>query len=409
MIDMRVGTHDLIDLMLTLTWHSDQAMHQDSRYFHRFNVWRDLDLLPAGLHHQVIGQQIGYPGSVELKQDSPVPQWRNGDVVQVKPEQFVNNYRNRIVEPRLGRFYPSGVIKDHPKIFAESIKPVRITGIENDLFQCDLNHPLAGFDLSVQTEILGISPAPDEHGGRCLDAMDELLHGPGMQVRASGQPTEFIYEGGYKRLDESEDRLFYGPERMVDHIDARARHQLAELHGQVLPTGGRILDLMASFDSHLPDALKPAYVAGLGMNDVELAANPKLHDWIQQDLNENPHLPYHDDLFDAVVCSLSVEYLIQPLKVFEDVKRILKPGGLFMLSFSNRWFPPKVTELWIDLHEFERMGLVSEYLLLTSGFENLHTWSMQGWPRPDDDPYVRQNPLSDPLYAVWGYKSALNK
>jgi SAM-dependent methyltransferase len=121
-----------------------------------------------------------------------------------------------------------------------------------------------------------------------------------------------------------------------------------------------------------------------------------------QDLNQNTRLPFDPRSFDAVVCSVSVEYLIHPLEVFREVARVLKPGGRFIVSFSNRWFAPKTIAIWPNLHEFERMGLVSEYFLSSGRFSDIHTWSMRGLPRPKDDKYIDQTPFSDPLYAVWG-------
>ncbi len=75
-----------------------------------------------------------------------------------------------------------------------------------------------------------------------------------------------------------------------------------------------------------------------------------------------------------------------------------------VMIFSNRWFPPKAVRIWKEVHEFERMGLVLEYLLKTGSFENLHTFSMRGLPRPETDKYIGQQRLSDPVYAVWGRK-----
>jgi SAM-dependent methyltransferase len=83
---------------------------------------------------------------------------------------------------------------------------------------------------------------------------------------------------------------------------------------------------------------------------------------LAHDLNPDPGLPFADASFDAAVCSVSVEYLTDPLAVFSEVWRALKPGEVFINSFSNRWFPPKAINLWIDLHEFERMGLVGGVL-----------------------------------------------
>ena len=126
--------------------------------------------------------------------------------------------------------------------------------------------------------------------------------------------------------------------------------------------GARILDLMVSVDSHLADGLQPVSVAGLGMKREELNASLLLNERLAHDLNRDPGLPFVDASFNAAVCSVSVEYLTDPLAVFAEVWRALKPGEVFINSFSNRWFPPKAINLWIDLHEFERMGLVGGVL-----------------------------------------------
>mgnify|MGYP001144347911 CR=1 FL=1 len=41
------------------------------------------------------------------------------------------------------------------------------------------------------------------------------------------------------------------------------------------------------------------------------------------------------------LCAVSVDYLTKPLEVFREVNRVLKPGGLAIMSFSNRCFPTK--------------------------------------------------------------------
>jgi ubiquinone/menaquinone biosynthesis C-methylase UbiE len=125
---------------------------------------------------------------------------------------------------------------------------------------------------------------------------------------------------------------------------------------------------------------------------------------VVHDLNRDPRLPFAADRFDAVVCTVSVEYLTRPCEVFAETARVLKPGGLLIVTFSNRWFPPKAIRLWAELHEFERVGLVLEYFLKSGKYSALETVSMRGLPRPADDTYFNQYPCSDPLYAVWGRK-----
>lgn len=84
---------------------------------------------------------------------------------------------------------------------------------------------------------------------------------------------------------------------------------------------------------------------------------------------------------------------------------MLRPGGAFLVTFSNRWFPGKAIQLWPQLHEFERMGLVLAYFRDAGGFEALETWSLRGLPRPAEDKYSARLGASDPLFAVWGRRS----
>jgi SAM-dependent methyltransferase len=141
------------------------------------------------------------------------------------------------------------------------------------------------------------------------------------------------------------------------------------------------------------------------MNQEELDANPMLTRGLIHDLNLQPRLPFGEAEFDAVVCTVSVEYLTKPFEVFAEVRRVLRPGGRFVLTFSNRWFPPKVVRVWAAAHEFERPGLVLEYFLRSGGYTGLETFSIRGLPRPDDDKYADRLAHSDPVYAVWGSRA----
>jgi SAM-dependent methyltransferase len=69
-------------------------------------------------------------------------------------------------------------------------------------------------------------------------------------------------------------------------------------------------------------------------------------------------LPFASRQFDLAICTVSVEYLINPVDVFKQVARVLKPGSPFIATFSERWFPPKVIQVRTELHPFKRMGLV---------------------------------------------------
>jgi len=103
-----------------------------------------------------------------------------------------------------------------------------------------------------------------------------------------------------------------------------------------------------------------------------------------------------------VICTASIEYLTYPLKIMTEVARVIKPGGKFVVTFSERCFPTKAITLWSQLHPFERMQLVLEYFRESGLFEDLNTYSKRGLPRPVDDKYFTENKMSDPVYAIWG-------
>lgn len=163
-----------------------------------------------------------------------------------------------------------------------------------------------------------------------------------------------------------------------------------------------MLDLMASHDSHLPPLAQPASVTGLGMNAAELDNNPALTERSVHDLNAAPRLPFADACFDVALCALSIEYLTRPEAVLTEVRRTLKPGGACVVSFAERWFPPKAVLPWPTLAPGQRLAWVLRHLQ-RAGFADLRSETLRGLSRPADDKYIRQTPLADPLYAVWGH------
>lgn len=405
-ISKQVGTHSLVAARFALRWRSAQGRHEEVYHFPKLNVWRDLDLLPAALQQEILGRPQGYSGRAGFAPGTLVPPWTQHLLVQVRPQEFNRHWRKHLdIQPQLGRFYPRGMLENLDGIFRQDRHPARLVAMGPERFSFDLNHPLATYPLELEVDILGISPSLDEHGGRCTDILDELGQGPGMQARHAQQATDFFSGTPFSRLDEHPDQVFYSLPRLIDHLDRVALGEVSDLYGRLLPKGGRLLDLMSSVNSHLPASLAPASVTGLGLNEEELAANPVLSESLVQDLNHHPELPFPDRHFDAVVCTVSVEYLTRPQEVFAEVARVLRPGGVFVASFSNRWFPPKVVNIWPNLHEFERVGLVLEYFTQNGGFEALETYSVRGQMRPEDDHHIRYSLFSDPIYAVWGYRS----
>ncbi len=170
------------------------------------------------------------------------------------------------------------------------------------------------------------------------------------------------------KLDDTDDKLFYDSPRFVTHVDEGFIQQLTDLYRQRLRPNTRILDMMSSWVSHLPEEMQFTHVEGHGLNGEELAHNQRLDHYFVQDLNANPQLPLKDEDFDAVVNCVSVQYLQYPEAVFSEIHRILKPGGVAIFSFSNRMFFQKAIQAWREGSEASRVELVKSYFSSVPGF-----------------------------------------
>lgn len=393
-----IGSESIADVEFSLNWKSGDASHREV-CFRRINFWRDI--MPEDLYSMFMGSFEGDRFETRFRAGEFVPLYNQHGEMKIKRSQF-NDYKASI---RVGRFYPRGLLKGLPGLFPENIEPFRCTYYDGDSFHADFNHPMAGREVQIEAMIRDVNPVANTIGGECAVLSEVLVSGPGMQARWKEKPTHFIsHEDDFKREIEEDDSFFYHNPRFVMHIDTLAASTLSRLYAKYLKPGYDVLDLMTSCESHIPENIELNSVTGLGMNMDEMLANPVLTKRLVHDLNKNHTMPFDSDSFDTVLCSLSVEYLIRPVDVFAEVARILKPGGRFVVSFSNRWFPPKAIRLWAELHDFEKMGLVLDYFMKTGLFENLETFSSRGYPRPYDDKYFPSLRLSDPVYAVAGEK-----
>ncbi len=195
----------------------------------------------------------------------------------------------------------------------------------------------------------------------------------------------------FERNDNIDDEQFYLPPRLVTHIDDHAIAAVTQLYREYFPAGGHILDLMSSWVSHLPEELDYARVVGLGMNQAELDANQRLNERVVQNLNRVPALPFADAGFDGAGICVSVQYLTQPVLVFREISRVLRPGAPLIVTFSNRCFPTKAVAIWQSRDDRGHTRVVQQY------FEEAGAWT--------DIEALDRSPgkwRSDPLYAVVG-------
>lgn len=199
----------------------------------------------------------------------------------------------------------------------------------------------------------------------------------------------------FQRADSSPDAHFYVSPRFVQHIDEGAIAALKSYYGNVIKEGTSIVDLCSSWTSHLPEELKGKLgsAVGYGLNGEEMRENGWLTGFWVRDLNaqtgdgEGGRLlrEIEDGTVDVVICNVSIDYLLQPVVVLEEVKRVLKVGGTAHMAFSNRCFPTKVIGRWLRMTDQERRVWVGGYFWAVGGFEGVEDVILKdgkGWGDP---------------------------
>ena len=104
----------------------------------------------------------------------------------------------------------------------------------------------------------------------------------------------------------------------------------------------------------------------------------------------------------GVIC-VSIQYLQYPEAILSEIHRILKPGGITIISFSNRMFYQKAISAWREAIETDRIELVKSYI------NSVKINNLPGFNSPKVIASQSKTPLfmqmlgmggSDPFYAL---------
>jgi len=139
-----------------------------------------------------------------------------------------------------------------------------------------------------------------------------------------------------------------------------------------------MLDVGSTWVSHYPKEFKKKMrnIVGLGMNRLELQTNPQLSDFQVRDLNKMPELPFRNATFDVVTCAISVPYFTSPVKVFKEVRRVLKPGGRFIVSTTRHCEMAKAVNVWLRFPCLDRLRLVGAYFHYAGGWSKPNAFDL---------------------------------
>jgi Methyltransferase domain len=140
---------------------------------------------------------------------------------------------------------------------------------------------------------------------------------------------------------------------------------------QYLFDGATVLELFSTYESVLPKRFKLGPTVGVGWSSREMVTNPRLDDFIEQDLTVDPFLPLADNYFDFVVVPAMFQLFQRPLDMFREINRVLKPGGtaiigvkLAMWSFLTM----KQCRYYVETNYLEDMMACGSFFHYAGGF-----------------------------------------
>ena len=214
------------------------------------------------------------------------------------------------------------------------------------------------------------------------------------------------------KLNESDDALWYSQPRFCTHVDDGFLEQLTRLYRQRTTPEYKCLDLCSSHVSHYPYEYE--YVLGHGLNREELSRNGAFQgNFFVRNFNENPTIDAPDQTFDMVSMCVSIQYMQRAEELFKEIFRVLKPGGVVIISYSNRMFYEKALSVWRDGTGYSRTQLVKSYFQNVSGFTEpeVITEVLPDGVEDEKNIFVKimktfmKRASSDPFYAVVSYRN----
>ncbi|MBF0478323.1 MAG: hypothetical protein HQL26_02470 [Candidatus Omnitrophica bacterium] len=241
-------------------------------------------------------------------------------------------------------------------------------------FDSDIVNPLAA--LMVQKRTLEYFAAkqrtvlgPDRAMMRDYEKDDSVAFA--LKSRKISHSLEAADENNpYSNMFEIKSSGFVSHSQIHSYLGEDFDRIVAENYSKYIPQGGRVLDLMSGYHTHIGENLNLNQAAGVGLNAYEMYANPKLTSFNLQDLNTNPKFPSDwNEHFDAVIMTSGIAYLTSPQDVFRSAAKTLKPGGVFMLAFDRHFLVPEAMPLWETFSNEERLAFVLKKLELAGGFK----------------------------------------
>jgi len=180
------------------------------------------------------------------------------------------------------------------------------------------------------------------------------------------------------------DALKYWGEEKVDvttDVDEEAIEKLKSHYNFYLKEGMDVLEFGAAIDSYLPSNLKFDRHVGVSLSKSLMDKNPSLTERLVVDMNNvleevgidsDEIKSLGDDSFDAIIMANTIDFLTSPREVFKTAWRLLKPGGIMLVSFMNKdantkKFGDAQTNMWGQFTDDQHMYVCGSFFQFSAG------------------------------------------
>lgn len=163
----------------------------------------------------------------------------------------------------------------------------------------------------------------------------ELQKNPKSRVLKPG------YINTYSNLDDREKRQIEYKTKYKEQNEAWDETQvyLSKKYKELVPNNAVVLDAGCGHGNYVIDENRKtiSWAVGVDLSEEFTNKNVCLDQVVHADLEQ---LPFKDGEFDVVLSLWVLEHIENPDKVFGELHRVLKPGGLFMFCAPNKFFLP---------------------------------------------------------------------